>query len=167
MENVTYGQKYLDVNTHISNTKQDPNDYESYEDYENECSFIAQLQNYMFFLKQFPENDLLKEEHEFNAYLNSDASKSILVRHVSITDGNFMKAQHNEILVEITIEGKKSTIRITPEGCEIPKNLDLEKTRNIFNIIASEISRNNLIEMYYQALFKPDSEKIVPAQRKG
>ncbi len=65
------------------------------------------------------------------------------------------------ILVEITIDGKKNTITITPYGCEIGESLDLEKLRSINSIIETTISDSSFKKMHYQSLFGSADRKMI------
>lgn len=66
------------------------------------------------------------------------------------------------ILVEITIEGKKSTITITAKGvCEIDENLDLKKLSALVSLIGAKSTEIRMQKIYYQDLFgSTENERI-------
>jgi hypothetical protein len=65
------------------------------------------------------------------------------------------------ILVEITIEGKKSTITITPKSCEIEASLDFNKLSSIASILRDEAISQMTKRSNYQSLFDSVSNEII------
>jgi len=57
------------------------------------------------------------------------------------------------ILVEITMEGKKYAITISPTGCELDKDVEPRKVGLIASILGNKISDMAIQKMHYQSLF--------------
>lgn len=62
---LTYGQQIRNVEIHLSNIPQDPNDYPTLFDFDYEMQLAERLQRYVAFLKTFRSDDRLHEKHEF------------------------------------------------------------------------------------------------------
>ena len=61
----TYGEELYRVESFIGNAKEDPMDYETYEEFVMAQDYCYQMQEYADFLKQFPANDPLPENFTF------------------------------------------------------------------------------------------------------